>query len=127
MPDRDISLTATRDGSTVNITGDGEANLPAKSGAHRFKFTLNDPTGLNVRFSSLDAQDAVPCPPAAGENSTQIVGMQIGPQGDTAAFTDNNNNREPMDVCYQWNFTCNDPDVRVAPFDPIIRNGGDGP
>jgi hypothetical protein len=126
--EHDIQLTVNRTGKRVTIDGDGGATLPKASGAHRFKFTLADSTGLNVEFSSLDTEDnSSNCPPAAGENSQQIVGVTMGPQPRTASFTDNNNNSGPMDVSYQWNFTCNDPAVRVEPFDPIIRNGGGGP
>ena len=127
-PDRVIPLTTSQAGNIVTILGDGGADLPKGSGAHRFRFTLTDTTGLNVEFSSLDTQDNVSaCPPAPGENSQQIVGVTMGPQARTAAFTDNNSNRDPMNVSYQWNFTCNDPNVQVQPFDPIIRNGGGGP
>ena len=50
--------------------------------------------------------------------------MKIGKDGDTASFTNNNNNKDPMDVAYQWKFTCSDPELEVQPFDPIINNGG---
>ena len=127
-PVHDIPLTATRTGNRVRISGNGGANLPKASGAHRFRFTVASPPGLIVDFSALDTEDnQSTCPPAPGENSTQIVGVTIGPQVGTASFTDNNNNSGPMDVCYQWHFTCNDPAVTVEPFDPIIRNGGGGP
>ena len=124
-PIHDIQLTADRTGNKVTISGNGAADLPKGSGAHRFRFSLIDSTTLGVEFSSLDAEDnCSTCPPAPGENSRQIVGVTIGPQPRTAAFTDNNNNSVPMDVGYQWHFTCNDPTVQVEPFDPIIRNGG---
>ena len=124
-PDREIPLTTSREGNIVRILGEGGADLPKGSGAHRFRFTLNDTTGLNVEFSSLDTQDDVSsCPPAPGENSQQIVGVTMGSPARTAGFTDNNNNSSPMNVSYQWNFTCSDPNVQVQPFDPIIRNGG---
>ena len=119
-----IQLTANRTGNRVNIVGDGDRSLAPGSGAEVFDFALADPTGLNVSFSSLDTQDNGRCPPVAGLNSGQIVGVAIRPQN--ASFTDRNSNRDPMDVSYQWNFTCNDPAVRVAPFDPIIKNGGTG-
>lgn len=68
-----IPLTATVTGSGVSINGNGAANLPRGSGAHRFNFTLADQTGLNVQFSSLDTEDnSSTCPPAPGENSLQI-------------------------------------------------------
>jgi hypothetical protein len=122
-----VELTATIDGNTVIISGDGGADLPKNSGAHHFDFTLSCPPGVTVSFESLDTQDnCSTCPPAQGENSKQIVAVQIGTNGDTASFTDNNGNKDVMDVSYQWNFTCSDPSLRVQPFDPIIRNGGTG-
>lgn len=126
--DHDIPLTATLNGSKVTISGNGGANLPRGSGAHRFNFTLDDQTQLNVRFSSLDAEDnSSKCPPAPGENSQQIVGVVIGSNGARASFTDNNNNNGsngPMDVSYQWNFTCDDSSKHPISYDPIIINGG---
>jgi hypothetical protein len=120
-----VQLAATIEGSNVVVSGNGGANLPANSGAHRFDFSLTSPPGVSVRFASLDTQDnCSTCPPASGENSQQIVAVHIGPNGDTAGFTDNNSNRQAMDVSYQWNFTCSDPSLQVQPFDPIIRNGG---
>ena len=127
-PIHNVQLTADRTGNRITINGNGGANLPVRSGAHRFVFNLIDNTGLNVEFANLDTEDnSSRCPPAPGQNSTQIVGVQTGPQPRTAAFTDNNNNSGPMDVSYQWHFTCDDSNVRVDPFDPIIRNGGGGP
>lgn len=125
MPIQNIQLTANRTGNRVTINGNGARNLPKGSGAHNFQFTLVDTTGLNVEFASLDTEDnSSTCPPAPGQNSGQIVGVTMGPQPRSASFTDNNNNRDPMDVTYQWNFTCDDSAVRVDPFDPVIRNGG---
>lgn len=124
----DIQLTATRTGNRVTISGNGGADLPKFSGAHRFNFTLIDATNpkLDVAFSTLDAADNIStCPPPPGENSDQIVAVRIAPQD--ASFTDRNDNSGSMNVSYQWNFTCKDPNVRVIPFDPIIRNGGGGP
>ena len=127
-PIHNIQLTANRTGKRVSISGNGAANLPKATGAHRFRFTLVNSTGLDVEFSGLDTEDnSSTCPPASGQNSAQIVGVTTGPQPRTASFTDNNNNSVPMDISYQWNFTCNDPAVQVEPFDPIIRNGGGGP
>jgi len=120
-----ILLTATIVGTEIVVSGAGGANLPVNSGAHRFDFSLTSPDGVTVRFESLDTQDnCSTCPPASGENSKQIVAVHIGPNGDTAGFTDNNSNQQAMDVSYQWNFTCSDPSLQVQPFDPIIRNGG---
>lgn len=125
----DVQLTATRNGNRITVAGAGGANLPRGSGAHLFNFTLVDNSGLNVRFGTLDTEDnSQACPPAAGENSQQIVGVVTNNNGQpprTARFTDNNNNSGgAMNVCYQWNFTCDDPNVAVEPFDPIIINGG---
>ena len=124
VTDHNVPLTATIVGNKVRISGDGEADLKPNSGGHRFKFTISSPPRLSVEFASLDSEDnCSTCPPAAGENSTQIVAVKIG--SDTAWFTDNNNNSNgPMDVSYQWNFTCDDPKLTVEPFDPIIKNGG---
>lgn len=120
---RSVPLTATVVGNKVRISGDGGADLSKDSGAHRFNFTLESPPGLTVEFDTLDTQDnCSTCPPASGENSKQIVAVKIG--SDTASFTDNNDNKVPMDVSYQWNFTCDDPQMKVEPFDPIIKNGG---
>lgn len=121
---RAVQLTARVVENTVVVSGEGGADLPQNSGAHRFDFTLTGPPGLTVQFKSLDSQDdCSTCPPAAGDNSSQIVGVRI--DGDRASFTDNNNNRDgPIDVAYQWNFSCSDPSLRVEPFDPIIKNGG---
>ena len=122
----DIALTATVSGSTITINGEGGADLGKNSGAHRFNFILTPPQDVDVQFASLDTQDSCStCPPNPGDNSGQIVGMHIAPDGHSAAFTDNNNNKDgPMDVAYQWNFTCSNPNLQVEPFDPIIRNGG---
>lgn len=124
--DHDIPLTATVRGSRIRIDGAGSADLPKNSGAHHFRFMLTPPPGIDVRFSSLDTQDnRSTCPPSPGDNSNQIVGVRIAPDGHSASFTDNNNNRGgPMDVCYQWNFTCSDSSKQVEPFDPVIKNGG---
>jgi hypothetical protein len=130
MPDtpHQIPLTVSVSGNTVTILGEGGANLPKGSGSHRFNFGLTDQTRLDVKFESLDAEDNQPtCPPASGQNSSQIQGvsMQNNGQNKSAGFTDLNNNQNgSMSLCYQWNFSCNDPSKTVKPFDPIIINGG---
>lgn len=124
-----VPLTATRNGNTISITGNGGANLAVNSGAHRFVFTLTDNSGANVQFASVDTCDnTTSCPPPSGENSQQIVAvvMQNTSSPKYAAFTDNNSNlanNGPMSVSYQWNFTCDSP-CTVGSFDPIIENGG---
>lgn len=123
-----IQLTASVSGNTVTISGNGSANLAKGSGSHRFNFGLADSTGLDVKFESLDAEDNKPtCPPAPGQNSSQIQGVSIQNNGQnkSAGFTDLNNNQNgSMPLCYQWNFSCNDRSKTVEPFDPIIINGG---
>ncbi|WP_155264503.1 hypothetical protein [Sphingomonas segetis] len=123
MTDHKIPLTATIVGNKVRISGNGDADLKPNSGGHRFEFAIASPPGLTVEFASLDSEDnCSTCPPASGENSKQIVSVKIYPT--TASFNDNNNNSVPMDVSYQWNFTCDNPKLTVEPFDPIIKNGG---
>lgn len=128
MSDHTIDLTATAHGNTIKISGNGGAQLPKNSGSHRFKFTLSSPPGLVVRFASLDCEDnCSTCPPAQGDNSTQIRNVNIDPDGLGAKFTDANNNKGGnLDISYQWNFTCDDPTKTVEPFDPVIKNGGGG-
>ena len=132
--DHDIVLSASLSGNTISVTctsGDPAPSLGRGSGAHHFSFTLQDSTGHNVQFASLDTADGwSTCPPPSGDNSGQISGVQMHngqPLPRNAAFTDNNNNQGSngiLDVAYQWNFTCDDPTITVTPFDPIIKNGG---
>lgn len=118
----DIQLTATLQNGQVVIAGNGGANLPARSGSHRFMFSLNDQTGLGVTFLSLDAADnCTDCPPPSGMNSQQI--HAVNTNGTSAAFTDSNSGGQ-MQISYQWNFTCNDPSKLPISYDPIINNGG---
>jgi hypothetical protein len=120
--DRSIQLTATLSNGQVVISGNGGANLPARSGSHRFLFSLNDQTGLGVAFSSLDAADNCnTCPPPSGMNSQQLQAVNIN--GTSAAFTDSNSGGA-MQISYQWNFSCNDPSKLPIKYDPIINNGG---
>lgn len=125
-----VPLTATRSGNTIRVTGSGGASLAVDRPATRFNFTLTDNSQCNVKFASLLAvDDCSTCPPTSGGTSQQIVGvtMNNGATPKTAAFTDNNSNpaqNGPMDVAYQWSFTCDCPGVTVQPFDPIISNGG---
>jgi len=120
--DLSIQLTATLQNGQVVITGNGGASLPAKSGSHRFMFSLDDQTGLGVTFLSLDAADnCTDCPPPSGMNSQQI--QAVNTNGTSAAFTDSNCGG-PMQISYQWNFTCNDASKLPIRYDPIINNGG---
>ena len=122
----DIALTAVLKGGKVAIEGDrSPVSLSKDEPPRRFNFNLTDNTGLGVQFKSLDTQDNwSKCPPAAGENSSQITGTTIAPDGLSAAFTDNNGNKGQMAVCYQWNFQCSDASKLPITFDPIINNGG---
>jgi hypothetical protein len=128
-----IALTATVNGSKVNISGPSGPFIAGKdTGAWQFDFTLYDNTGgLDVQFDSLDCADNLAtCPPTgSGDNSSQIGGVTKNNSATpkTAGFTDNNSNKAkdgPMNVSFQWNFTCNDPSKTVGAYDPLISNGG---
>jgi hypothetical protein len=128
----DVALTADLSGSAILINGPpGPFSVGKDTGACGFNFTLTDNTGANVQFDSLDTADNIGgCPPTgSGDHSTQIGGVaknnNVSPK--TARFTDNNNNNPqngPMNVSFQWNFTCDDASKSVEPYDPIIANGG---
>jgi len=122
VTDHSIQLTATLSGNKVTVSGPGGATLPARSGEHRFNFTLVDQTGLNLAFESLDAaDDCTTCPPPSGQNSQQLKAVNIN--STTASFTDRNSGN-PISVSYQWNFTCSDRSKLPITYDPIINNGG---
>jgi hypothetical protein len=122
-----LSLTArTNKNGKVWIDGDRtKTKLRRGDPPHLFSFTLDDKTkpSLNVEFDSLDTEDDWPeCPPPGGQNSTQISSVTITP--DAASFVDSNSNTNgAMDVCYRWNFKCDDANQHPT-FDPIIDNGG---
>ena len=131
MAVHNITLTATKvtGQNEIAVTGRGGRSLGKGSGKHTFKFKIIDTTGKNVRFHSLRAaDDCSTCPPKAGQPNTQIVLGPIdndpshGPR--TAEFDNKNDNKPEMDVSYEWRFTCDDPAIKVLPFDPIISNGG---
>lgn len=118
-----IQLTASLAGGQVVVSGDKErVKLPKDSGSHAFVFHLDDRTGLNVRFSSLSADESERCPPRVGINTDQVVDVEIGDK--KASFTDANSG-EPRSICYAWRFTCDD-SKQSPKFDPIITNGGGG-
>lgn len=130
QPNVDIALGTAVNGTTITITGNGDATLPQGQSATVFNFTLNDGSGANVQFSSLDAKDGIStCPPVGSGNlSGQIngVNMHNNKTPRTAHFTDSNSNdpaNGTLNVSYQWEFTCNS-GYTVEPFDPIIKNGG---
>jgi len=121
-----IQLTATTDEKgNVVIAGDRtKKTLPKGSGSHHFQFTLDDQTKLNVEFDTLDTEDNWSnCPPPGGMNSTQIPYEHVHIDALSASFKDKNDNNGPMDVCYRWNFKCDDAKQHPA-FDPIIDNRG---
>lgn len=103
-------------------------HLPYNDGEYQFHFKLDDQTGKNVRFARLtSADDCSTCPPDPTKPNTQI--HDVSPPGRrTAKFKNRNDNKppqpQPMDVSYQWEFTCDDSAMTVEPFDPIISNGG---
>jgi hypothetical protein len=123
----DIVLVADFDppGST-QIAVRAKTPLSRGSKGHRFKFELEDRTNKDVMFDKLTAaDDCSTCPPNG--SSDQIYGDQTH-NGDSPRWAEfwNKNNQprpRPMDVSYQWTFTCAD-GFTVLPFDPIISNGG---
>jgi hypothetical protein len=116
-----VQLTATLEGGRVVIDGDkGRTRLPHKAPATTFQFHLNDTTGMNVRFSSLSAQEIEDCPADGVFETSQIIDIGIGDRN--ASFKDVNKG-DPCVLAYSWFFTCDDPEQRPA-FDPIIENGG---
>jgi hypothetical protein len=134
MADHNIPLTATidpDDPKQIIVTGPvDKKKLDKGSGPHFFKFKLDDKTTKKVKFLSVSAADnCSTCPPDSKKPNTQIDEWE--PDNDPPAgkprkakFTDWNDNPVEMDVSYLLRFTCNDPSMRVLPFDPIIRNGG---
>jgi len=129
MAVHDIKLTATMDGlKKIKISGSKDKTKLGKgSGSHKFKFTLDDQTKHKVEFERLLAADNCSmCPPHKGKPNTQIDDIDIDNSADprTASFKDKNDNDGEMDVSYQWTFTCDDKNIDVEDFDPIITNGG---
>lgn len=127
----DIVLIAEIDPHNANqIVVRSKIHLPPGN-RHNFKFELDDRTGKTVKFDTLTAaDDCSTCPPDPAKPNTQLVIDRIDnnpPHGRrrTADVTNLNNQTRPrpMDVSYQWTFTC-DHGFTVAPFDPIISNGG---
>jgi hypothetical protein len=130
QPMQQIALGTSVNGNVITITGSGDATVPVGQAATIFKFTLNDTSGANVQFSSLDTKDGTTaCPPlGSGNQSTQISGitMHNNQSPRWAQFTDANSNNSAngtLNVSYQWEFTC-DSGYTVLPFDPVISNGG---
>ena len=101
-------LTAELVGGAVEIRGNkARVRLPNKSGPHTFKFQLTDRTNppLHVVFSGFGAELGETCPSAAGDNTGQIIDLEI--EDRKAEFTDENTG----DACtfgYAWFFSCDD-------------------
>lgn len=132
QPQHDIALSTSLNGNVISILGNGNATIPLNHPATHFRFTLTDTSPGNVRFASLDTADGLStCPPSgSGNRSSQVVGVTTNNHGSakSAQFTSNNSNpasKGPLQVSYQWNFTCDAP-YTVEPFDPIITNTGKG-
>ena len=128
MASHNIRLTASMNGTNkISISGSGGRTLGRGSGAHIFKFELDDQTAHNVEFASLTAaDDCSTCPPDTSNPNTQIDQVRIENSSSPrrARFRDKNDNKPAMDVSYEWHFTCDDPSITVSSFDPIISNGG---
>lgn len=117
-----LRATLDADGK-VQISGlKDRVRLPHNSGSHRFKFILHDETQLNVRFSALGTQVGEVCPRAPGDNTGQIIDVDIDDR--KAEFTDKNSG-DPLTFGYTWFFVCNDA-TQQPTFDPIVDNGGGG-
>jgi hypothetical protein len=128
-PPHHITLVADFEapGSSRIVVGP-KTHLPKGSKEHFFKFKLDDKTNKNVRFARLvSADDCSTCPPDTTKAHDQIDQVSMSNPGHgqpaTAEFRDKNDNTQPFDVSYQWEFTC-DAGATVLPFDPIISNGG---
>lgn len=132
MPTHDITLVAELNPTNPKeILVTGKTELPKGSGGHHFKFTLDDRTAERVQFASLtSADDCSTCPPDTTKPHDQIYddATHNNDSPRWATFKNKNNNKKPksvpMDVSYQWEFTCDDPTIAVLPFDPILKNGG---
>ena len=127
----DVALTAKLNGKNIDISGPTSfPMLGVDTGAWHIDFTLDDQTGKGVVFTTLDAMDGSKACPASGtgNQSKLIVGEHVEPQDPKQAhFTDNNNNKAKdgvVDVSFQWNFTCDDSNITVQPYDPVVPNGG---
>jgi len=103
----------------------GKIDLPAKSGAHRIKFRLEDKTDLNLRF---DASGPIFASSETGQCPRSLATDQImvdSCDDDELEIIDWNYGAE-MDLRYQLNFM-NRIGEPQEPLDPIIRNGGGVP
>ena len=120
-----IRLTAEIDAANV-ITLTPKIRLRRKSGGHHFKFVLDDRSGKNVQFAALTHEDNCSTFSPAPKNPGSQIYDEDTHNNDSprwAEFKNKNNNTRPMNVSYQWEFTC-DSGATVLPYDPIISNGG---
>ncbi|HEY1144220.1 MAG TPA: hypothetical protein VGE68_09335 [Sphingomicrobium sp.] len=132
----DVALTATLNGNNISIDGPTGPfpELGVDTGAWHFHFTLDDNTGKNVEFTTLDSADGcAQCPASAGNNSKLITGVRVEApdpvkgEPPKAHFVDNNNNKAKdgvVNVGFQWNFKCSDSTLTVGTYDPVVPNGG---
>jgi hypothetical protein len=129
MKQKKVKVRAALDDSgAIDFEVDGvkakhaRLKLDKDSGAHSIDFDLHDQTGKNLQFKTADpvwAGDNVPCPPAPGQNSTQL---SVGACDAKTLTLVNANSGEPREVRYQLNFVA--ADGSAAECDPIFDNGG---
>jgi len=112
-------------GNTKNPFPD--VTLKANQGNYTFKFTINDPAKLGIKFSNDPIwvqQGSQPTGPGVDAQITQLTG-----QGTTELkFKDlndkpNNGNPDPVILKYQLNFVDGN-NQPVTSLDPDITNGG---
>jgi hypothetical protein len=103
----------------------GKIDLPAKSGAHKIKFRLEDDTNLNLRFDAggpiFASTDTSQCPSKLDTEQIMVDSCD----DDELEIVDWNYG-QTIDIRYQLNFM-NKTGVPQEPLDPIIRNGGGTP
>lgn len=104
---------------------DGKIDLPAKSGAHRIKFKLEDDTDLKIRFDAsgpiFASTDISQCPKCLDTNQIMVDSCD-----DNELEVIDWNYGQTVEIRYQLNFMDN-LGVPQEPLDPIIRNGGGTP
>lgn len=102
-------------------------DLPVNSGHATLKFTINDQTGLNIKFADTNpvwvAKGAQPTGPGL---DPQIDGQPTGNGNNVLTFVDKNSlpsktDPSPVVLKYQLNFKG---DTTIPSIDPDIKNGG---
>lgn len=100
--------------------------LPVKGGKHEIVFHIVPASGLDFEFDSNDpiwTADNSDCPPAQGDNSTQIDVVDCKPKKLTIT---NENSGAARLVRYQLNFVNKGTGPASSACDPAILNGGGG-